>query len=135
MMGRYVTQLLKLLPSIANLGCILNDTTAATCSGYSSFKSGFSVGPFTGPTQVSWTSTFSGKDVDWGSLTLTSVPTSTNDVLGITATAPSTPAASSTAAHLIPTPTTTGAGTSLLPDMRWVFGSLLSAVMVAGLLA
>jgi hypothetical protein len=72
--------------SINNLGCVLSGTTAATCSGYSSLKSGYSNGPHTGPTEISWTSTMTGTEVQWGVLTLADVA-STTDTLEITATA------------------------------------------------
>ncbi|KAK1967117.1 hypothetical protein LY78DRAFT_19259 [Colletotrichum sublineola] len=55
---------------IADLGCTLSGTTAATCSGYSSLKSGYINGKHTGPTEVSWTSTMTGSEVQWGVLTL-----------------------------------------------------------------
>ncbi|EFQ30920.1 hypothetical protein CGRA01v4_08672 [Colletotrichum graminicola] len=54
----------------ADLGCTLSGTTAATCSGYSSLKSGYINGKYTGPTEVSWTSTMTGSEVQWGVLTL-----------------------------------------------------------------
>ena len=53
------------LPSINNMACTLAGTTAATCSGYSSLKSGYSVGLHTGPTEITWTSTLSGAQVRW----------------------------------------------------------------------
>ncbi|WQF83523.1 hypothetical protein CDEST_08537 [Colletotrichum destructivum] len=55
---------------IADLGCTLSGTTAATCSGYSSLRSGYVNGKYTGPTEVSWTSTMTGSEVQWGVLTL-----------------------------------------------------------------
>ncbi|KAK2001806.1 hypothetical protein LX36DRAFT_318991 [Colletotrichum falcatum] len=55
---------------IADLECTLSGTTAATCSGYSSLKSGYVNGKYTGPTEVSWTSTMTGSEVQWGVLTL-----------------------------------------------------------------
>lgn len=63
----------------ANLGCSLAGTTEAACSAYSSLKSGFTVGPHTGPTEISWTSTLSGSEVEWGVLTLAESPTNTNN--------------------------------------------------------
>ncbi|KAH6607683.1 hypothetical protein Trco_003996 [Trichoderma cornu-damae] len=64
---------------IADVECDLNGTTAATCSGYSSYKSGYTNGHYTGPTQVSWTSTFTGSEVRWGTLTLADGPGATAD--------------------------------------------------------
>lgn len=65
-----------------NLECDLEDKTAATCSGYSSLNSGYSVGTHTGPAEISWSSTFSGPDVVWAAITLTDeVPKETTDGL------------------------------------------------------
>jgi len=61
----------------ADLRCDLAGTTAATCSGYSSTAPGFHPGPVTEPSETTWTSTYSGSDVEWGALTLTSAPTTT----------------------------------------------------------
>ncbi|SPJ82436.1 uncharacterized protein FTOL_09841 [Fusarium torulosum] len=58
----------------ANLACNLQGTTKATCSGYSSFNKGYHDGVHTGPTEVTWTSTFTGKDVEWGVLTMGALP-------------------------------------------------------------
>ncbi|KAK3324644.1 hypothetical protein B0T19DRAFT_444053 [Cercophora scortea] len=55
----------------ANLHCDLAGTTAATCTGSSSFGPSYSEGGVTGPTQTSWTKTFSGSGVTWAALTLT----------------------------------------------------------------
>jgi hypothetical protein len=62
------------IPSTANLACNLQGTTKATCSGYSSFNKGYNDGVHTGPTEVTWTSTFTGKDVEWGVLTMGALP-------------------------------------------------------------
>ncbi|KAJ6779855.1 hypothetical protein PWT90_00852 [Aphanocladium album] len=64
---------------IANIECALDGRTAATCSGYSSYKSGFKNGHITGPTEISWTSTLSGTDVQWGTLTMADLPKPTGD--------------------------------------------------------
>lgn len=66
----------------ANLGCSLEGTTLAACSAYSSLKSGFTVGLYTGPTEISWSSTLSGSEVQWGALTLAEQPTQTKDASG-----------------------------------------------------
>ncbi|EGX92869.1 hypothetical protein CCM_04241 [Cordyceps militaris CM01] len=59
---------------IADIGCTLDERTAATCSGYSSYKSGYKNGYVTGPTELSWTSTLTGTDVQWGVLTMAALP-------------------------------------------------------------
>ncbi|OAA61354.1 hypothetical protein ISF_05433 [Cordyceps fumosorosea ARSEF 2679] len=64
---------------IADIGCNLDGRTAATCSGYSSYKSGYKNGIVTGPTELSWTSTLTGTDVKWGVLTLTDIPKPSGD--------------------------------------------------------
>lgn len=72
-----------------NLECDLEGQTAATCSGYSSLKSGYVAGTNTGPTEITWKSTFVGPEVVWAPITLTDeVPSGTEGVLlDITATA------------------------------------------------
>lgn len=37
------------------------------------------MGKQTGPTEIRWTSTFSDQEVQWGALTLTDVPTNTDE--------------------------------------------------------
>ena len=76
-----------------NLECDLDKQTAATCSGYSSLKSGYVAGTNTGPTEITWKSTFTGDDVVWAPITLTDeVPQGTDGVLAdITATAMEAP--------------------------------------------
>ncbi|KAL2754442.1 hypothetical protein ACRALDRAFT_2028858 [Sodiomyces alcalophilus JCM 7366] len=66
-----------------NLECKLGGTTAATCSAYSSLRSGYIAGIHTGPTEVTWESTLTGTEVQWGTLTLAEQPTetTTNDIL------------------------------------------------------
>ncbi|KAK3390242.1 hypothetical protein B0H63DRAFT_109557 [Podospora didyma] len=55
----------------ADLRCELAGTTAATCTGSSSFGPNYRQGSLTGPTQTVWTKTFSGSaEVTWGVLTL-----------------------------------------------------------------
>lgn len=78
-----------------NLECDLKDKTEATCSGYSSLKSGYEVGTHTGPTEISWLSTFTGSEVVWAAITLTDeVPEEATDGLlaDITVTSMPTPA-------------------------------------------
>ncbi|KAL7933590.1 hypothetical protein V8C35DRAFT_303349 [Trichoderma chlorosporum] len=78
---------------IADVECDLDGTTAATCSGYSSYRSGYTYGRLTGPTQVSWTSTFTGSEVQWGTLTMADPPGATDDAFDPagTMTTPSAP--------------------------------------------
>lgn len=73
---------------IVDLGCDLDGTTSAKCSGYSSYKSGYSNGFITGPTEISWTSTLTGSDFEYGVLTMAQKPSRTDDILDIEATAP-----------------------------------------------
>ncbi|KAL2692034.1 hypothetical protein Neosp_002437 [[Neocosmospora] mangrovei] len=58
----------------ANLECTLHGKTRATCSGYSSFADGYDNGVNEGPTEVTWTSTFSGSQMEWGVLTMAELP-------------------------------------------------------------
>ncbi|KAM7203476.1 hypothetical protein V8F33_002096, partial [Rhypophila sp. PSN 637] len=69
----------------ADLHCALAEKTAATCTGSTSFASGYHQGTISGPTQTVWTKTFSGPQVTWGVLTLaTPGPTPTDtDLNGI----------------------------------------------------
>ncbi|KYK59491.1 hypothetical protein DCS_00621 [Drechmeria coniospora] len=123
----YGGPLTRLLGSIANLECKLDGTTAATCSGYSSFAPGYTSGQYSGPTEVSWTSTLSGTAVEWGTLTLTDMPTETGDRHDMIATLTLPTVASS----VLPQSTgTTSAGAGTRPA-----ASLALAVAAAGLLA
>ncbi|KAF5670875.1 hypothetical protein FHETE_4323 [Fusarium heterosporum] len=70
----------------ANLACDLQGTTRATCSGYSSFNKGYNDGVHTGPTEVTWTSTFTGKDVEWGVLTMGQLPQDPDIVTAVSST-------------------------------------------------
>lgn len=58
-------------PSTAVISCQLASTTAATCTEYSSFGSDFRENNITGPTETSRTVTYSGSDVQWGTLVMT----------------------------------------------------------------
>ncbi|POS76410.1 hypothetical protein DHEL01_v205197 [Diaporthe helianthi] len=55
----------------AEISCQLASTTAATCTEYSSFGSGFTENTITGPTETTRTVTYSGKEVQWGTLVMT----------------------------------------------------------------
>lgn len=77
-----------------NLECDLEAKTAATCSGYSSLKSGHVAGTNTGPTEITWRSTFTGPEVVWAAITLTDeVPEETTDglLVDLTVTSMETP--------------------------------------------
>lgn len=56
----------------AIMSCQLASTTAATCTEYSSFGSGFTENNITGPTETTRTVTYSGSDVQWANLTISS---------------------------------------------------------------
>lgn len=58
----------------ANLECTLHGSKEATCSGYSSYKEGYNNGAYDGALETSWTSTFTGTDVEWGILTMAGMP-------------------------------------------------------------
>lgn len=125
---------LMYMRSIANLECDLNGTTAATCSGYSSYRSGYTNGLHTGPTEVSWTSTYSGSEVEWGVLTMAEKPTETDDSLDITATALATPTTRADGYVYIPMETgetTSSVGADLQVDRRIVALMLIGSSMIA----
>ncbi|KAH8765489.1 hypothetical protein F5883DRAFT_100893 [Diaporthe sp. PMI_573] len=93
----------------AEISCQLASTTAATCTEYSSFGSGFTENNITGPTETTRTVTYSGKDVQWGTLVMTTPA----------------PAAAS--------PTVDGPGGSLDPsDTAWYFPSPTSTSWAEG---
>lgn len=86
-----------------NLECDLEGKTAATCSGYSSFKSGYTAGVHTGPTEVTWTSTFTGTEVVWAVITLTDkVAVQTVSFQDMTATAMEEPEPTGTEGEIPP---------------------------------
>ncbi|KAK0391222.1 hypothetical protein NLU13_0723 [Sarocladium strictum] len=109
---------------IVELGCDLDGTTSARCSGYSSYKSGYSNGFVTGPTEISWTSTLTGSDVEYGVLTMAEKPSQTDDSLDLDATLPMSDNAAT------PAETGTASGTSLNGTGRLAF---LSALITIGL--
>lgn len=113
--------------SIANIGCNLNGTTAATCSGYSSLTSGYTMGKQTGPTEIRWTSTFSDTDVQWGALTLTDAPTTTDDSGGNGAVATGVQLTNTALYYVTSEPAKDGAAARPAIDLR----SLLLAVLVS----
>lgn len=119
---------------IANLECTLDGTTAATCSGYSSYKAGYTNGLYAGPTEVSWTSTFSGTEVEWGILTMAEAPKETDDSWDVTATAMMTP---TTGSGYVEVPLSTGdeaAGANLRIDGRRAILGTLGSTILARLL-
>lgn len=119
------------LNSTANLECDLNGTAAATCSGYTSYRSEYSDRMRTGPTEVTWTSTYHGTEVEWGTLTMTDAPKKTSDPLGVTMTTGAPAFESSEDLYYVPTPTGEGAGVRV--DRRWVPVASLGGIMAAGL--
>ncbi|KAG6033823.1 hypothetical protein E4U40_004897 [Claviceps sp. LM458 group G5] len=119
---------------IADLECKMNGTTAATCSGYSSYRSGYTNGKHTGPTEVSWTSTLTGTDVVWGTLTLATKPAETDNALDVTGTNIAPPTAPSTAMHYS-WPTQGSAATRLLSEGYSRSAGVLLAALAAFLAA
>ncbi|KHN95829.1 uncharacterized protein MAM_06191 [Metarhizium album ARSEF 1941] len=116
--GREKMELTILLRSIADLECNMRGTTAATCSGYSSYCSGYTNGKYTGPTEVSWTSTLTGSNIHWGTLTLADKPTETDDSLDVTATNVAVPMAPPSQTYNA-TPAQRGAGDRLQSNRSW----------------
>ncbi|POR38818.1 Uncharacterized protein TPAR_00999 [Tolypocladium paradoxum] len=116
---------------IADLECKLNGTTAATCSGYSSYASGYTNGQNTGPTEVSWSSTLSGSEVQWGKLTLTDQPTTTDHSLDVTATDMLAPTVASSILYY-PTATGQGAGASMRVDQQLAIMATVASLLAAG---
>jgi hypothetical protein len=124
--------LIRVLYSIADLECNMNGTTAATCSGYSSYRSGYTNGMHTGPTEVTWTSTLAGSNIHWGALTLAEKPAETDDSLDVTATniaAPKVPSPDLSYS----TPTQGSSGRTLLPDGRWTRAISLLSILAGSL--
>lgn len=60
------------------MSCQLASTTAATCTEYSSFGSGFTENNITGPTETTRTITYSGTDVQWANVTMSSPAPASN---------------------------------------------------------
>ncbi|KAH7328104.1 hypothetical protein B0I35DRAFT_506636 [Stachybotrys elegans] len=115
---------------IANMECDLNGTVAATCSGYSSFADGFTYGLYEGPTEVSWTKTLTGTDVEWGVLTMAEVPEPTDGSINTVTGAP----ALTGITELVSLPTgRDSAGFSLRCD-KLLAASVLAGTLVAALL-
>ncbi|KAJ6444420.1 ATP-binding cassette transporter abc4 [Purpureocillium lavendulum] len=119
---------------IADLECNMNGTTAATCSGYSSYASGYTNGPHTGPTEVSWTSTLSGSHVQWGTLTLTDKPSTTDNSLDVTPTDITVPTVASSVLYG-PNITTTSSDASTPVGKRITALATAVALLIAVALA
>ncbi|KAH8884743.1 hypothetical protein GQ53DRAFT_751674 [Thozetella sp. PMI_491] len=85
----------------ADLNCVLAGTTAATCTGSTSWGSTYTEGSITGPTQTVWTSTLTGSDADWGVLTL-ATPGTGVDTTNIEGTAMEAPTATRSGATTTP---------------------------------
>ena len=119
--------------STADLACELDGTTAATCSGHTSLTSGFTAGRHTGPTELSWDKTLTGTEVQWGVLTLTTVPTSTGNPLGApTSMLGSLPTAKNQA-DIHTTKSGTRSQLGQLGD-RWALGLALGGAVLAAVL-
>lgn len=119
--------------SIANVECDLKGTTAAECSGYSSYRSGYTNGIHTGPTEVSWTSTLSGTDVEWGVLTLAPTPTITSEGLGVTITELDLPEQTTSEPLPLMPESDEGAGPRLRTPLLWPVVATVVAVFLTGL--
>ncbi|KAF5123800.1 hypothetical protein E5D57_011718 [Metarhizium anisopliae] len=115
---------------IADLECNMKGTTAATCSGYSSYCSGYTNGKYTGPTEVSWTSTLTGSNIHWGTLTLADKPSKTDDSLDVTATNIAVPTVPSSQTYNS-TPTQTGAGDKLHLSRSWAPTTALLSIFAS----
>ncbi|PTB70844.1 hypothetical protein BBK36DRAFT_1107152 [Trichoderma citrinoviride] len=111
---------------IADVECDLNGTTAATCSGYSSYKAGYTNGRLTGPTQLSWTSTFTGSEVQWGTLTMAEAPGATDDAFD-----PNGTMTVPTASGMMYEPSPTSMGSSLrVSGLQALYGIMAGIVAV-----
>ncbi|KAH6895381.1 hypothetical protein B0T10DRAFT_214445 [Thelonectria olida] len=119
---------------IANLQCTLKGTTVATCSGYSSYKDGYTNGPHTGPTEVSWTSTYSGTDVEWGILTMAEVPKETAHEWDVTAVAGTTPTTGPEQANTPLATDSESSSTTVHIDRRIYLAGGLGGFILVGLL-
>lgn len=115
--------------STADLGCDLNGTIAATCSGYSSYRSDYSDGMHTGPTELTWTTTYRGSEVQWGTLTMAEPPPKTSDPLGLTMTTGAPSFASSGDLYYMPSPTDEGAGATVRVDKRWAIAATIGGII------
>lgn len=62
----------------AVISCQLASTTAATCTEYSSFGSNFNENNITGPTETTRTVTYSGTEIQWGTLVMTTPSPASN---------------------------------------------------------
>lgn len=120
--------------SIANIECDLAGRTAATCSGYSSFKSGYTNGPYTGPTEVSWTTTFTGSEVEWGTLTLEEPPKATNDNGEESEPEVSADPTENTALFYTPAEPTDSGGDGVRAGMTWTAIVVGASTLFAGFL-
>ncbi|KFA78079.1 hypothetical protein S40288_05459 [Stachybotrys chartarum IBT 40288] len=115
---------------IADLGCDLEGTTEATCSGYSSYASGFTNGPHTGPTEFSWTTTLAQSEVEWGVLTMAEIPETTDNALHITAPVVDGPTVAVTDLLAVPTGSAATANVQALLTTSVAFASTLLAVLL-----
>lgn len=90
------------------ISCQLASTTAATCTEYSSFGSDYTRNNITGPAETSRTVTYSGSEVQWGTLTLSSTAPASNTAQ-VTGSSPVETIDPSDTAWYFPQPTSTSA--------------------------
>ncbi|KJZ79279.1 hypothetical protein HIM_01430 [Hirsutella minnesotensis 3608] len=113
----------------ADVECKLSGTTAAACSGYSSFKSGYANGQFSGATEMTWTSTLTGNEVEWGTLTMAEKPRTTDNHFGVTGGGNTAPTVASS--DLVPPAATSpGVGASVRLDERLAMMTILAVVAI-----
>ncbi|KAK1752117.1 hypothetical protein QBC47DRAFT_66369 [Echria macrotheca] len=112
---------------IADLHCNLAGRTAATCTGSSSFGPNFHEGSVRGPTHTVWTSTFTGSQVAWGALTLTT-PGPAPGTTDIDATAAATATDQDTDAGVPSAPAASGAGKTRWPAALGIMTAVLLVV-------
>ena len=112
--------------------CDLDGTTAATCSGYSSWRADSPNTYFTGSTEQSWTSTLSDKAVEWGTLTLTDEPSRSSNPLSITITTGDVEPTNLDEEDMLyePEPSDSAAGLVSLGSLLWVFAAFLAGVVM-----
>lgn len=119
----------------ANLECDLDDTTAATCSGYTSFKPNYYSNRYSsGVTETSWTSTVSGTAVQWGTLTMAAVPTSKKEPLDVSLTVSAGFGSSPGDSNYATSPSKKGNGATLRVDLRLSALAGLAILLIAGYL-
>ncbi|KAJ4385495.1 hypothetical protein N0V93_009923 [Gnomoniopsis smithogilvyi] len=117
----------------ALLACKLASTTAATCTEYSSFGSRFTKGNTTGPTDFSRTQTYTGSEVQWGVLTLTTPAPAAATATGTGGSGGVETVNPTDTAWFFPSPTSKSSGAASLGLRRGELLVGIAAVMMAGL--